>query len=348
MKKNILFSGTILLALVLTGGTFAYTYTGSTSTTIGAVLADAALTTYEPSVNQPSWESILPVNEYDSEYLLPNAPGDDTELPTQYPDSGEHWDKADEIPPDDATTYVSTLSSNHWERDLYNLTDKIYADGYETILNVTVFFRFASDGDHNAHAMAAIKTNGRVYEGPNETVHGPAFVTMSHRWDENPVTGQPWTWPEINDLQAGVTIKGSGRNNAAVLTQVYVVVDYEFVITQGAVPRGDIFDITPHPDYTGDLLVKLYITNTGSLLKAYQYLNMKVYIEHSLEAEKTPDYQVLSIENGVILFNIEGGSADSYTVEVIGGSYRVLSADAYDWTEGWSIAPEFYCEVTQR
>ena len=75
---------------------------------------------------------------------------------------------------------------------------------------------------------------------------------------------------------------------------------------------------------------------------------MKVKVPGSLEAEKDPDYQILSLENGVILFNIEGGSAETYVVEVTGGSYRLISGDPAEWGEGWSITPEFYCEVTQR
>jgi len=118
--------------------------------------------------------------------------------------------------------------------------------------------------------------------------------------------------------------------------------------TKGAIGAGSLFDIKPSPDYNGDLLVKIYLTNTAELLKAYQYLNMKVYMANSLEAEKTPDYQVLSIETGVVLFNIEGGSAEVYTVEITGGSYRLISDDPEEWEAGWNIVPEFYCEVGQR
>ena len=348
MKKKLIFSGITLLALVLTTGTFAYTYSNVSTLTLGATIADAVMTTYEPSAGQPDWDDILPEGEYDSEYLLPSAAGDDTELPTQSPDSGEHWDKVDDMPADDGDTYVSTLSSKHWERDLYNLTDRIYADGYETINSITVYFRFAAGGNYDVRAMAEIKTNGTVFSGATETQNGTEFVTKSHQWANNPSTNQPWTWDEINDLQAGVTMKGAKKNKPAICTQVYVVVAYEFVITEGAVPRGDLYDITPHPDYTGDMLFKIYLTNTAELLKAYQYLNIKVYAENSIEAEKTPDYQILSIETGVVLFNIEGGSAESYTVEVKGGSYRLISGEPEEWGEGWSITPEFYCEVAQR
>jgi hypothetical protein len=348
MKKRLFFSGMILLALVLTSGTFAYTYVNIATTTLDVTLADAVMTTYEPSADQPDWASILPEGEYYSETLIPCATGDDTELPTQYPEDGEHWDKVDDQPADEGATYVSTLSSRNWEKDLYHLTDFQNAEGYETINNVTVYFRFAAGGNYNARAMAEIKTNGVVASGPTETQNGATFVTKSWQLTTNPSTNQPWTWQEINDLQAGVTMRGATKNRPAICTQVYVVVDYEFVITEGEVPDGYLYDITPHPEYTGDLQVKIYLTNTANLLKAYKYLNMKLYMKNSLEAEQTPKYQVLSMENGVVFFNIEGSSAESYTVEVIGGSYRLISDDPYQWGAGWSITPEFYCEVTQR
>ncbi|MCK4274288.1 MAG: hypothetical protein KAW90_05300 [Dehalococcoidales bacterium] len=351
MKKKLVFIGIILLALVLTTGTFAYTYTNYGTTTLDATIADAVWTTYQPSASQPNWNSILPEGEYDSDKLRPDAPGDDTELPTQYPGSGEHWDKVDDPHnnPDDGDTYVSTQTSKNWERDLYNLNNYTGAGGEETITGVTVYFRYAAGGDYNVRAMAALKTNGQVYEGPTLIHNGTDWVTESWQNTTNPNTGEPWTWEEINDLQAGVTIKGNSKTKPALCTQVYVLVNYEFATTQGEVPPGDLYDITPHEDYTGDLLVKLYLTNTASLLKAYQYLNMKVYMANTLEADKTPNYQVLSIETGVVLFNIEGGSAGgTYIIEITGGSYRLISDDSDEWGAGWSIEPEFYCEVGQR
>jgi len=353
MKRNkkLIFSGMVLLALVLTTGTFAYTYPGFATATLNANISNEPMATCEPSADQPRWNDILPEGEYYSEYLLPNATGDDTELPTQYPASGEHWDKVDDQPTDadDGETYVSTLSSKQWERDLYNLTDHIAVEGTEeTIRGVTVYFRFAAGGDYNVRAMAEIKTHGEVFSGVTETQNGEDFVTMSSRWGGNPATSKVWTWEEINALQAGVTMRGDGKKNPAICTQVYVAVAYESVITESEVPAGDLYNITPHPDYTGDLLVNIYLTNTAELLKAYKYLNMELYVRYSLEAAQNPRYQILSIENGVATFNIEGNSAESYTVEVWGGSYRLLSDDPSEWAEGWNIVPELYCEVTQR
>ncbi len=43
-------------------------------------------------------------------YIKPNAAGDKTQVRTQYPSSGAHWDKMDDPPgsPDDNSTYIRT------------------------------------------------------------------------------------------------------------------------------------------------------------------------------------------------------------------------------------------------
>lgn len=362
MKRKLIFSGIALLVLVLTTGTFAYTYAGTTTATLNATIVGEDAVTYQPSADQPNWESILPGGEYASEILLPNAAGDQTDIANQWPLSGEHWDKVDETPADDWATFISTLGSGQYQTDLYNLADHPSdAEGIEKeIQGITVYFRVA--GDKGASAQAIIKTHGTPYTGKEEALTGDVvpddaaaealtnldYTTKSYTWAANPVTGKKWTWEEINELQAGVTLKGHNKNKPAYCTQVYLGINYELRITEGDVPEGDLYQITPQPDYTGDMQVKIYLTNTGALLKAYRYLNMELYVKNSLEAQKSPRYRLLSLENGVAVFNIQGGSASSYTVEVWGGSYRLVSDDSNDWTEGWSVTPELYCEVTQR
>jgi len=113
----------------------------------------------------------------------------------------------------------------------------------------------------------------------------------------------------------------------------------------GDVPVGNLFVVTPHPDYTGDLKVHVYLTNTAALTKAYQYLNMKLYLEGSVEA---PDYCLLTLQNGEVGFNLDAPHNLTHTLSVIGGSYSLVSDDPNEWSLGWSITPELYCEVTQR
>ena len=341
MNRKLIITGMILLALVLTSGTFAYTYSGFSMNTLDSAAATETFTTHEPSADQPDWDDVLPWGEPDQEMLMPSGAGDQTRIPRQYPEEGENWDKIDEMSADDWETYVYSTSKGY-KQDLYNLADHV--DGEGEIAGVTVYFRFSGepDGNGTGKAKAVIKTHSRVYEGNEETQPGPEFDGRAYQWTTNPKTGENWTWDEIDALQAGVALK------RASCTQVFVMVDYLVMITQGEVPEGDLFEITPHETYTGDLLVKIYLTNTSDLIKAYQYVNMKLYVEYSLEAEKTPDYQILSVENGVVLFNIEGGSAASYTIELTGGAYRLISDDPYNWGEDWSVAPELYCEVSQR
>jgi len=123
MKKKLVFSGILVLALVLTTGTFAYTYTNTTATTLNSTFADGAWATYERSFEQPEWQQVMPGGMYDAEILLPNAPGDETDITTQYPSTGEHWDKVDDMPADDGKTYLSSTFFNQYRTDLYNLAD---------------------------------------------------------------------------------------------------------------------------------------------------------------------------------------------------------------------------------
>ena len=81
--------------------------------------------------------------------------------------------------------------------------------------------------------------------------------------------------------------------------------------TCGEVPTGDLFDITPNAAYSGDIQVSVYLTNAADLIKAYKYLNMKLYLEGSEEADETPDYQVLSLQNGRANFSLAGITSTS-------------------------------------
>jgi hypothetical protein len=345
MKKKLIFFGTVLIALLLTSGTFAYTYTNSNTTL--AVLANGNFASYEVAPNQPNWNSILPGNT--SEVLVPVGCGDETQLSTQYPSSGSHWDKVDEQPnPDEANTYVSTAGSSSTKRDLYELNDYAKAYGNEEIESITVYYRFAASNTYNVTARPVIKTECDVYNGPTTSTSSTSFNTVSWVVATNPATSNPWTWDEINDLQVGIEMRGYSSTKAAVCTQVYVEVNYRYCAIAGEVPTGDLYIVTPENDYTGDLLVKVYITNVAELSKAYQYLNMKIYTASSLEAGKEPAYQVLSLENGVVTFNIIGGTSVSYLVQLIGGSYSFVSSNPDDWSQGATVVPEFYCEVSQR
>jgi len=74
--------------------------------------------------------------------------------------------------------------------------------------------------------------------------------------------------------------------------------------TCGEVPTGNLFAITPNAAYSGDMIADVYLTNTANLTKAYRYYNIKLYLSASEEAEETPDYRMLSLQNGDTSFTM--------------------------------------------
>lgn len=344
--KKLVLTILAIVAFVLTTGTFAYTYTGSTLN-LNSAIADEPYASVQNSNSQPNWQTLMPQGQYTSSTIWPEAAGDSTEFDIS-PATGENWDKVVDQTADDWNTYVYN-TSKFYHTDLYNLND-LSEDIPETtrITSITVHFRFAGSDLTTGYAKAVIKTNGASFEGSEKSQYGTIFIDESYTWTSNPATSQAWTLADINGLQAGVSLQKERNGYIAACTQLYVVVNYEYSITEGEICLGDLFDITPHPDYNGDMLVKIYLLNTSELIKAYKYLNLECRVVNSLEASQIPGYQILSIENGFTQFSIEGGSAASYTVEVIGGSYRLISDDTDEWAAGWSITPELYCEVDQR
>jgi len=330
-----------MLALTLGGGVYAHAYS-TASETIGIAEPTGDIATCNATETQPAWEDIL-IPVADTEIFRPNAAGDKTNISDQYPATGEHWDKVYEETSDGDSTYVSS-DNTAWQEDLYNITDHstLTAAGIINYVEVYIVCRATSSSTQTS-AYIHIKTNGVEYNGAAENMT-TSYATYSYQWDINPQTGEAWTWDEIDALQIGVGLRQPTGAQSTRCTQVYVEVGFEAPPLTGDVPTDALFEVTPHPDYSGDLAVKVYLANTGNLTKAYQYLNMEVYLEGSAEA----DYRLLTLENGVAVFSLEDGGSDNHTISVTGGDYGLNSREPLEWETGWTVTPELYCEVTQR
>ncbi len=75
---------------------------------------------------------------------------------------------------------------------------------------------------------------------------------------------------------------------------------------------------------------------------------MELYLEGSVEAGETPNYRLMTLENGVAIFNLVGISGGSYTLSVNGGNYQLVSREPMEWEAGYTVTPELYCEAAQR
>ena len=327
-----------ILALTLSGGVYAYSFS-TVSGTINIAEPTGDIATSNATETQHNWESVLtPVN--DAIIYRPDAAGDKTNIVDQYPDTGEHWDKVAEEIFDGDGTYVAT-DSNVWQEDLYNITDHSTQTAGGTINYVIVYMVSHSTANATeSNAYIHIKTNGVEYNGPEETL-AISYATYSYQWDDNPLTGNPWTWDEIDALQIGVGLRRPDVAEYTLCTQVYVEVDFDAPPLSGDVSIDDLFVVTPNVDYTGDLAVKVYLVNTGNLTKAYQSLNMELYLEGS-------EMRLLTLENGVATFWLDNAGSDNRTLSVTGGTYTLMSREISEWEADWTVTPELYCEVTQR
>ena len=347
MKNRFKLIVAFMLALTLSGGVYAHAFS-TAAETIGIAEPTGDIATYNATApeTQPGWTDILiPVN--DTIIYRPNAAGDETTIVDQYPVTGEHWDKVSENISNGDSTYVAT-DSNAWQEDLYNITDHSTQTAAGTINYVEVYMvsRVTANATQTS-AYIHIKTNGVEYNGTAENMT-TSYDTYSYLWDINPQTGQDWTWDEIDALQIGVGLRRPAVGESARCTQVYAEVDFDAPLLSGNVPTGDLFEVSPHPDYTGDLAVKVYLVNTDNLTKAYKNLDVELYLTGSVEAGKTPNYRLLTLENGVATFKLEDGGSDNHTLSVTGGDYTLNSREPNEWEAGWTVTPELYCEVTQR
>jgi hypothetical protein len=156
-----------------------------------------------------------------TETLRPNAAGSETSISYQYPASGSHYDKVDDITPDEGSTEVYTYSSSY-QRDLYNLPA---SSGSGTINYIKVYFRGDRAPQGPGYAKPAIKSNSTVTDG-TEVALTTACVTYSQQWNTNPADGEAWEWSDIDALEIGVSLKDASGGYGAYCTQVYVEVNY--------------------------------------------------------------------------------------------------------------------------
>ncbi len=163
-------------------------------------------------------------------YLRPSAAGGETNIASQYPGSGSHYDKVDESFPDDYAAYVYTAATGY-QRDLYQLENTSQTG---TINWIKVWVRCVALA--SGYCRTAIKTGGTVYEGTQQSV-SMSWANYSTQYAENPNTEEAWTWDDLNALQAGVSLKeGSILNTNC--TQVYIEVDYTASEPQSICPSG--------------------------------------------------------------------------------------------------------------
>ena len=116
----------------------------------------------------------------------------------------------------------------------------------------------------------------------------------------------------------------------------------------GTWPTGDLYTITPTENYTGDLVVTVYLVNAGELIRYYHHLNMQLEFLDSANAtaDEQGEAQVINLQNSAVQFTWDYGEGTSpYAVKITGGSFRL---HPFKTLTGGSYQPQIWAEITQR
>jgi hypothetical protein len=140
----------------------------------------------------------------------------------------------------------------------------------------------------------------------------------------------------------------SGGDDFATVSANMQVASYNvFGSYRGAIGTGNLFDLTPATNYTGDLEVSVYLTNLDDLSKTYGMFLMKLRLVDNVSAYADVEgiTKPLTLNNGVVTFlcdNLTGGQ--EYYIHCNGGIYR-----AFPWAfiSGSIYGPTLYADVVQ-
>jgi hypothetical protein len=204
------------------------------------------------------------------ETLRPNAVGQYAELGTVYPGGTAHWDACDEDPPDDDASYVQTSTSS-WRSEAYSIQDSS-ASGNINWIHVYVRARKTSTADISIRTL--IRTNSTDYESSDISLT-TSYQNSYTQYNTNPFTGQPWTWSEIDSLQAGASAKSLGSTHVR-MTAVWVVVNHTSTNYTLDMNGAFALDVSTYPlDYIQTVEIQLKYranaTDENWYLKAYNW-----------------------------------------------------------------------------
>ena len=218
--------------------------------------------------------------------LLPNGNGAVRQLSGYPSGNNNNYQKVDDAPPepvpDGDSTYVYTNYTSTSRRDLYAIgnlpTDTVKPDdpldlhstshatyiwssnptvvmvwsgvsdpGSATANNVTVkAYCKTTAATPGGTASVGIRPSGGTESWSTAGMLGTSYGQFSSTYTTNPATGQPWTYADINNLQAGVSLKSPSSSTQARSTMVWLEVDSNDTMASGVRDYRYAWDRTPN------------------------------------------------------------------------------------------------------
>ncbi len=114
---------------------------------------------------------------------------------------------------------------------------------------------------------------------------------------------------------------------------------------KGKVAAGDLFEITPEANYTGDMVALITLANTYDLVEAYRVLVLEIEIWDTAGPTQIGTTEYLTMDKGVIEIEIDqSGFTPPYDVRLVNGFYITHRG-------GWAAGkqdPTILCDVLQK
>ena len=172
--------------------------------------------------------------------LRPTGAGYSTMWPSQYPAYGSHWDKLDEAPTDENSTYIGLGS-------LGEVLDLFTHDGYVgdgDISEVRLLVRGCNNAGGSSYSWwkGALRISGTNYYGSevNYATTIP-YTTWTWTWTTNPATTIAWRWSDIEALQFGIAARNGTGGDTTRCTQIYLEIDFTPAESGGNIFSGAFF-----------------------------------------------------------------------------------------------------------
>jgi len=153
--------------------------------------------------------------------LRPTGPGAVTQLNRS--GCSANWECVAEAIADGNSSRVERLNGNY-RTDTY-ATEDISSNSCN-ISKVTVFCRGQKSTIFiTGYLRVVLRIGGTDYQSSAFALNN-SWTTFSQEWLLNPSTGLPWTWDDINNLEAGVSLRSNSPWFTSKCTQVWIEVEY--------------------------------------------------------------------------------------------------------------------------
>lgn len=220
--------------------------------------------------------------------------------------------------------YLRANYQHESDTDTYELSDHDSAKQFGSIYSIELVIRYLKSGWGQGIA-GAIYINDTLYNTEEKvTDAGSDDGIYRTEMAYNPVTGEPWTWDDIDTLEAGVTSYIGSLGSHADIDQVYVTVNYGLDATIFTNPPDcnvTLEDVTLNSGSDG-------ATFTG--LATYSTYNVTVSKQYYYSATETIYINDTNIQSTISL----APSQYRLTVTTNPENCKVL-IDGVEQTSGW-------------